>query len=188
MSTRSSVDKLPPEVRAWLVQRLKELGFANYDQLCDELNQKLLATGADDEISRAALGRWGKQKKDAQERMLRSIEMAKSMSELADDDADMLGQAVIANAQSQLFELQALADELGDLDPKEKAAKATLITKIAHCAADVARAGNAQKKWNAELKARVKKAQDAAANIGRKGGLSAGNVDLIREAIAGAIA
>lgn len=186
--TRSTVDKLPVEVRAWLVQRLKEFGFGNYDQLCDELNHKLQAAGEEDEISRAALGRWGKNQKAAQERMLRAIEMAKSMTEIADDDADILGQAVIANAQSQLMELQTLCDELGDLDPKEIKAKAGLITKISHCAADVARAGNAQKKWNAELKARVKKAQDAAANIGRKGGLSAGNVELIREAIAGAIA
>jgi len=181
--SRSSLEQIPSEAKAWLDQELKDRGFAGYDDLEQLLNIKLAEHGYELSISRAALGRYGKAKKDAQQQLLRSIEMAKSLNEISEDEADALGMANTAFAQSTLLDLQMKAQELADLDPKQLSAKTTLITKLIHCAADVARASTSQKKWANEINTRIRKAQDDATRIGKKGGMSAGNIDLLRQAI-----
>lgn len=183
MPAPSSINQLPSEVKSWLDQELKDRNFAQYSDLEAALNAKLADHDLELTISRSALGRYGQQRKQAQEQLLRSIEMAKSLTEVGDDQADMLGQANTAMAQSSILELQIKAQELADSKPEDLKGKASLIRGLVHAASDIARASTNQKKWASEVNQRIAKASAEAEQIAQKGGLSTQNVALIREAL-----
>lgn len=64
MSRRSSIEKLAPEVRRMIQERLYARGFSNYVELTEELRQEGI------EVSKSALHRFGKKL----ERALKELE------------------------------------------------------------------------------------------------------------------
>jgi transposase-like protein len=64
MSQRSSIEKLAPEVRRMIQERLYARGFSNYVELTEELRQEGV------EVSKSALHRFGKKL----ERTLKELE------------------------------------------------------------------------------------------------------------------
>lgn len=93
----SSVDTLPPEVKAWLDQELVRLGFRDYDGLTAALH------GQGWTISRTALGRYGKQFKEEQKELKQTIEMAKAFAEVVGDDGAAMNRTLTALAQQELM-------------------------------------------------------------------------------------
>lgn len=93
----SSVKRLPPEMKAWLDQELVRRHFTGYIQLA-----KLLAEQGY-EISKSALGRYGKKFKAEQEQLKQSIEMAKAFTEVVGDDGAAMNTTLTTLAQQELM-------------------------------------------------------------------------------------
>ncbi len=77
----SSIEKLPPEVRAWLDQELVRLGFSNYTELTKSLNEQGWT------ISRSALGRYGKNYKEQVKQQRERADAIRNLAEVYQDDA-----------------------------------------------------------------------------------------------------
>ncbi len=93
----SSVKKLPPEVKAWLDQELVRRQFTGYIPLAELLAEQGY------EISKSALGRYGKKFKEEQKNLKQSIEMAKAFAEVVGDDGAALNQTLTVLAQQELM-------------------------------------------------------------------------------------
>lgn len=93
----SSIEALPVEVKAWLDQELVRLGFRDYTGLAQALKDQ------GHEISRSAIGRYGKNFKEEQKRLKQSIEMAKAFAEVVGDDGAAMNQTLTALAQQELM-------------------------------------------------------------------------------------
>lgn len=122
---RSSVDKLPSEVKAWLDQQLSKSNFSNYNELTEQLNDKLECHDLELSISRSSLGRYGKKIKHRMQDMRRSAEIAKLMADSMSDDEDAMSQATVGLAQDTIFQMmigireQMDADENAAITPKQ---------------------------------------------------------------------
>jgi len=55
------VDSLPPEIRDWLQQTLRERGFSGYAEITDELNTRLAEAGKVVEFHPATVHRFGQE-------------------------------------------------------------------------------------------------------------------------------
>jgi len=93
----SSIRTLPTEAKAWLDQELVRRQFTGYVQL-----EALLAEQGY-EISKSALGRYGKKFKQEQTQLKQSIEMAKAFAEVVGDDGAAMNQTLTALAQQELM-------------------------------------------------------------------------------------
>ncbi len=93
----SSVKKLPSDTKAWLDQELVRRNFTGYVQLAALLAEQGY------EISKSALGRYGKRFQAEQARLKESIEMAKAFAEVVGDDGAAMNQTLTALAQQELM-------------------------------------------------------------------------------------
>lgn len=150
MPPPSKVDRLPLETRDWLNRELIARGFGGYS----ELAQALADMGY--EISRSAVHRHGQ----ALERKLAAIkastEAARLIAEAAPDDEDARSAAVISMVQTEMFDvllaLQDAQDEDADIDAAERV---KLLARAAKSIAELSRASVNQKKWAADVRAKV---------------------------------
>lgn len=135
MPVPSNISLLPEEVRNELNIRLKGNGFSDYEVLASWLQEEGF------EISRSAVGRYGKDFKDQVKALKESTEMAKFLvNEVGDDDGAM-NDALLRTLQHKLFGLLRTLNA----DPKK-----VNINSITRAVADLSRAAVAQKKWMAE--------------------------------------
>lgn len=93
----SSIDVLPVEVKAWLDQELVTRNFTDYRAIAGLLAQRGY------EISKSAVGRYGKKFKKEQQELKQSIEMAKAFAEVVGDDGAAMNQTLTALAQQELM-------------------------------------------------------------------------------------
>ncbi|HHO59900.1 MAG TPA: DUF3486 family protein [Thiotrichales bacterium] len=93
----SSIETLPTETKAWLDQELVRRGFSGYSELAEMLASRGY------ELSRSALGRYGKKFKDEQKQLKQSIEMAKAFAEVIGDDGAAMNQTLTALMQQELM-------------------------------------------------------------------------------------
>jgi len=93
----SSVIRLPTEVKAWLDQELVRRQFTGYLELESLLEQQGY------EVSKSALGRYGKKFKEEQKELRQSIEMAKAFAEVVGDDGAAMNTTLTALAQQELM-------------------------------------------------------------------------------------
>lgn len=61
MPPPKKVDQLPPEIRDWLQQTLRERGFSDYVAITDELNDKLAEAGKVVNFHHATVHRFGQE-------------------------------------------------------------------------------------------------------------------------------
>lgn len=168
----SSVEVLPPEVKAWLDQELVRLGFRDYTGLATALAER------GHEISRSALGRYGKSFKEEQQRLRQSIEMAKAFAEVVGDDGAAMNQTLTALAQQ---ELMAVVRE-GRYDDNIK------LPALVQSIAQLNRSDINTRKFQIEQAARRKalaEAADQAAASAAGQGMSAEAIDAIKRDILG---
>ena len=151
----STVKTLPKDDREWLEKQLLERNFSDYDGLVKLLAERGL------EISRSALGRFGKEFKEYCENIKRTTELALMLTTELGDDANTIGDAALRSMQAQL--LQALPDydwsQIHEMEPGE----------LSLAISRLSRAGVNQKKWMAEAKramAESKKAIEGLVNEG----------------------
>lgn len=168
----SSIETLPVEVKAWLDQELVRMGFRDYSGLAQALKEQ------GHEISRSAIGRYGKSFKEEQKRLKQSIEMAKAFAEVVGDDGAAMNQTLTALAQQ---ELMAIVRE-GRYDEEIK------LPALVQSIAQLNRSDINTRKFQIEQAARRKALNDAADQAeqsltGR--GMSKDAVDAIKREILG---
>lgn len=154
MGRKSSIDRLPPEVKRHIEARLAD-GRMTLDELIADLHQHFPSAAAVGELpSRTAVHRYG-QKLDRRLAAIRaSTEAARMISEYAGDEKDTRSEAVLALIQTEMFDsiinLQEATEE--EVDPVERMA---LLSKAAKNMATMTRASIALKKHQAEVAERV---------------------------------
>ncbi|AKH64900.1 MULTISPECIES: DUF3486 family protein [Photorhabdus] len=178
MARRSTIDKLPEDVRHWLERALTESGFSGYQELENLLKDKGYT------ISKSAIHRYGQKIEKRYGAIRAATEAARMLTEGAVDDQDARSEAVIALIQTELFEsiIQFQEAEDGEIAPKERV---TLLSKVAKNVATLSRASVNLKKFQSEVRARAETAASNAEKIARKGGLSAEAVAALRREILG---
>lgn len=176
MPPRSKVERLPAAIKQWLDSRLVDGGFAGYDLLEAEVNQRLGAAGADFKIGKSSIHRYGTQFEDRLKSLKLVSQQAKAMIDGSPDEEDAVSQALIRMTQEKLFNVV--------LDLKVDPDKLNLAG-VTRAIADLARASISNKKYAAEVKTRTAAAAESVAQVVKKAGLSADAVDQIRREILG---
>lgn len=177
MGQRSKVTTLPPEVREWLDQSLRENNFAGYRQIAAELQ------GRGYSISKTAVHSYGQNLEKKLAAIRASTEAARAIAAAAPDDADQRSGAVISMLQTQLFDVLVNAQQLND--EKDPGRRMKLLSSLAANVSKLSNASGRQKKHELEIRAKAAAAADTAASIAKKGGLSQDGVEQIRRQILG---
>ncbi len=94
----SSVETLPSEVKVWLDQELVRLGFRNYTDLTRAL------TDQGYQISRSAVGRYGKNLKQRVKQQKEKAEVIRSLADVFEDDAPAIMQGSMGIALTAVMD------------------------------------------------------------------------------------
>lgn len=167
MPPRSKVATLPAEVKAWLDHALAENNFSDYEALSAELTERGFA------ISKSALHRYGQNFEERLSALKVASEQARAVVSAAPDEEGAVNEALMRLVQEHLFRL--LMSEEGKID----------LPKVAKAVAELGKASIAQKKWQAEVRAKAEAAASEVEKIAKKGGLDAETVAEIRREILG---
>ena len=180
MPRRSKIYDLPQELRDELNERLVSSGFQDYEGLTAWLEDNGF------KLSRSAVHRYGSALQDefdeAMGAVRKTTQMAKAWSDSDEDTQGALMGATSQMVQEQLMQIT-LALRKAEHEP-EKAAKH--MATISHALADLGRMTINQKKWALEVRKEVmREAADKAAEVAKRGGLSADVVNDLRRELLG---
>ncbi|MBI1626930.1 phage protein Gp27 family protein [Comamonas suwonensis] len=191
MGRKSSIDRMTPEVKAY-IQAMLATGSQTLDELIADLQQRFPAEASAGELpSRSALHRYGAKLDRRLSAIRASTEAARLIQAHAGDDKDARSEALTAMVQTELFDAILLLQEADDpeADPAERV---TLLSKAAKNIATLTRSSVNLKQFQAKVEAEARKRAlaDAAATAettAKAQGLSAGGVAALRAAIMGAM-
>ena len=180
MGRESAIDRLPPDIKKLLDDKLFDNGFNGYVDLETWLREQGY------EISKSSIHRYGQKVERKLAAVQASTQAAMMIAEQAPDDADVRSQAVLSLVQTELFnalvDLQNATDDENAMSPADRI---KLFGQAGKGIANVTTASVNQKKWQVEVRDKAQKAADAVENIVSKGGLSGDTVQMIRKEILG---
>ncbi len=176
MAKRSKIVALPSAVKAWLDRALVDGNFSGYEALEAELKARGYAIG------KSSIHRYGTNLERRLSAIKASTQAAAAIAAAAPDDADLRSAAVISLIQTEVFETLVQVQESEELDP---VARMNALSKVAKNIATLTRASVGQKKWELEIREKVKAVADRVARLTKKGGFSAKTADDIRREILG---
>ena len=192
MGRKSSIDRLEPEIKAY-IQAMLASGSMTLDELIADLRERWPAQSGSGELpSRSALHRYGSKLDRRLTAIRASTEAAKLIQAHAGDDKDARSEALTAMVQTELFEaILALqeADEVGEdgekADPGERVA---LLSKAAKNIATLTRSSINLKEFQAKVEeaTRKKLLEEQRAKLEAmpvKGGVTPETKQAIREAL-----
>ena len=198
MAPKSSIDRLDPEIKAY-IQSMLAVGSMTLDELIVDLREKFpVAANTSDLPSRSALGRYGQKLNRRLAAIKASTEAAKIIRAHAGDDNDARSEALVAMVQTELFEAILALQEVDEPPPEgisaEEAAanRVALLSKAAKNIATLTRGSVNLKQFQAQVEERTRKrafeeAATTAETTAKAQGLSAIGVAKLREAIMGAM-
>lgn len=157
MARKSSVDRLPEDIKAYIQGRLADGGMT-LDELIDDLRGRFPSQAATGELpSRSAVYRYGVKLERRLAAIRASTEAAKIIRAQAGDEMDARSEALTAMIQSELFEsiitLQEASDD--EMDPAERVG---LLASAAKNIATLTRSSVTLKKFQSEAEERGRKA------------------------------
>ncbi|EOG7779414.1 TPA: phage protein Gp27 family protein [Pseudomonas aeruginosa] len=187
MGRKSSISRLPDQVRAYIEGRLAD-GRMTLDELIADLQAQFPSQAEAGELpSRAAVHRYGKKLERRLAAIRASTEAAKLIRAQAGDDLDARSEALTAMIQSELFESIISLQEAGDeeMDPADRVG---LLASAAKNIATLTRSSVTLKKFQAEAEERARQAllaeQKAKLDaMPSKGGVTEATKQAIREAL-----
>lgn len=161
MGRKSSIDRLDPEIKAY-IQAMLASGSMTLDELIADLQARYPAAATAGSLpSRSAVGRYGQKLERRLSAIRASTEAAKMIQAHAGDDKDARSEALTAMVQTELFEaILALqdADEVGEdgekADPGERVA---LLSKAAKNIATLTRSSINLKEFQAKVEEATRK-------------------------------
>lgn len=178
MAQRSSVEKLPTDVRHELERKLADNGFGNYTELANWLKSQGW------QISRSAVHRYGAKVQKRFASIKASTEAARLIAEGASDEGDTRSEALVAMVQTELFD--ALV-EIGDMDNLTAVEKFNMIAKASKNVASLTSASTRLKKFQTELKDKMDKAFAEIEQQNKQGTLDEHTLKRIRTEVYGLI-
>ncbi|AAQ13948.1 small terminase subunit [Pseudomonas phage B3] len=187
MGRKSSISRLPDQVRAYIEGRLAD-GRMTLDELIADLQAQFPSQAEAGELpSRAAVHRYGQKLERRLAAIRASTEAAKLIRAQAGDDLDARSEALTAMIQSELFESIISLQEAGDeeMDPADRVG---LLASAAKNIATLTRSSVTLKKFQAEAEERARQAllaeQKAKLDaMPSKGGVTEATKQAIREAL-----
>jgi hypothetical protein len=184
MGRKSTISRLPPEVKAFIEGKLAE-GRSTLDELIAALHERFPShQAAGDMPSRSAVHRYGQKLERSLSAIRASTEAAKLIQAQAGDDQDARSEAVIALVQTEMFDSIIAIQEAGDEETSSED-RLALMSKAAKNIATLTRASIAQKQYKATVVAKAQAAADTVDKLAKKGGLTAETAAQIRREILG---
>ncbi|CDF99252.1 DUF3486 family protein [Avibacterium paragallinarum] len=174
MAPRSSIEKLPEDVRRWLERALTENGFSGYVELESLLREKGYS------ISKSAIHRYGKQIESRLKAIKDSAEIAKLITEQVDDEGDSQSDALMRLVQTDLMNLLIEARNVESLSVKDRLKALGMIGKNI---ASMTTASVKLKEYQAEHKAKVQAKLDELARTADKDGTDLPTLERVRQSI-----
>lgn len=154
MARASAVDKLSPEHKRMLDDKLFDNGFNGYF----ELEKWLRELGY--EISKSAIHRYGQKMERKLNATKIATEMAIHFAENVGDDTGALSSATLGILQTEMFNAIVALKDLEGADesdePIDPEKRLLMLGKISRSISEVAKANIAQKKWEMEVREKVK--------------------------------
>jgi hypothetical protein len=157
MAPRSKADLLPDEVRRELEQRLIKSGFSDYAALTDWLTEQGF------EISRSAVHRFGSRFEDRIRALRLSTEKARAVVQASPDDAGDMNEALVRLTQQAAFDLLMEME----LDPET-----IEFPKLVRAISDLNRSSVTLKKYQAEMREKLKTAAEEVRQLAANAGVS----------------
>lgn len=187
MARKSSLDKLPDVIRAYIQGKLAD-NRMTLDELIADLQQVFPEEAAAGELpSRSAVGRYGQKLERRLAAIRASTEAAKIIRDQAGDKEDARSEALTAMIQSELFESIMALQEAGneEMSPAERVG---LLADAAKNIATLTRSSVTLKKYQAEAEERGRKQlleeqKARLAAMETKGGVTEETRNAIREAL-----
>ncbi len=176
MPKRSKIATLPAEIRKYLDRTLIEGNFSGYEAL----EADLAARGYS--IGKSSIHRYGANLERRLAAIKASTEAAVMIMDAAPDDQDARSGAIVSLVQTELFDTIMKLQEAVDADP---AARVKLLSAAAKNIATLTRASVSLKKWQVEIRDKLKAVADRVSRMAKKGGFSAKTADDIRREILG---
>lgn len=176
MAPRSSIEKLPEDVRRWLERALTENGFSGYVELENLLKEKGY------QISKSAIHRYGQKVENRLKAIKESAEIAKLITDQVDDEGDSQSDALMRLVQTDLMNLLIDARNVDKLDIKDRM---KILGNIGKNIAAMTNSSVKLKQHQADVKRRAEIAAAETEKIVVQAGLSADTVKMIKEQILG---
>ncbi len=187
MGRKSSISRLPPEIKSY-IEAMLATGAQTLDELIADLQQRYpAATLAGNLPSRSAVQRYG-QKLDRRLLAIRaSTQAALMIREHAGDSGDARSEALTALVQTELFEALIDLQEADDseLDPAERIGMLSSAAKnIATLTRSSVNLKQFQAKWEEDMRKKIMAEQREKLDaLGTKGGVTEDTKRAIREAL-----
>jgi hypothetical protein len=177
MARPNNINILPSEVKAWLDKTLLEGNFTGYQALAEYLQQQGYG------ISKSGLHRYGSKLERRLATIKATVDASKIIAQEVDDPENDLNGALASLTQAGMFNVLVNIEEASaETDPSEQL---KLYTSAAKGVAELGRMSIANKKWQAEVRAKAEAAANKVETLGKKGGLSAETAEAIRREILG---
>jgi hypothetical protein len=157
MARKSSIHRLPPEVKGYIEAQLAA-GACTLDELIADLQARFPQEAQAGELpSRSAIHRYGHKLERRLSAIKASTEAAKLIREQAGDDKDARSEALTALVQTELFEAILALQEADDpeADPQQRVA---MLSGAAKNIATLTRSSVNLKKFQAEVEAAARQA------------------------------
>ena len=187
MGRKSSIDRLDPEIKAY-IQAMLASGSQTLDELIADLQARYPAAATAGSLpSRSAVGRYGKKLEQRLASVRATTEAMRLVREHAGDEMDARSEALMAMVQTELFEAMMALKEADDPDTDPAERVALLSTAGKHLA--TLTSGSVRlKRYQAEAEERGRKKllEEQRAKLEampNKGGVTADTKAKIREAL-----
>ena len=187
MGRKSSIDRLDPEIKAY-IQAMLASGSMTLDELIADLQGRFPAAAtAGDLPSRSAVGRYGQKLERRLSAIRASTEAAKLIQAQAGDDKDARSEALTALVQTELFEAILALQEADDPEANLED-RVAMLSNAAKNIATLTRSSVNLKQFQAKVekdtRERLLAEQRAALDaMGSKGGVTDDTKRAIREAL-----
>ena len=155
MGRKSSIDRLAPEIKAY-IQAMLASGSMTLDELIADLQARYPAAAtAGDLPSRSAVHRYGTKLERRLSAIRASTEAAKMIQAHAGDDKDARSEALVAMVQTELFEAILALQEADEVDENGERAdpgdRVALLSKAAKNIATLTRSSINLKEFQAKV-------------------------------------
>ncbi|OOZ41648.1 hypothetical protein BOW53_02930 [Solemya pervernicosa gill symbiont] len=170
---KSTIETLPPEVKAWLDGELVRRGFHDYVELAELLKEEGY------EISKSAVGRYGKRQKEQLKTLRQKAEMAKAAAQVFGADHIAISQGTIATS------IAAIVDAI---EEREYGTDKEKLSSLAGALPKLISTDLSTRKFQIEQAARTKALDEAAEAVGKAAqqqGLTADQAQFWREQVLG---
>lgn len=174
MAPRSSIEKLPEDVRRWLERALTENGFSGYVELENLLKEKGY------QISKSAIHRYGQQIEQRLKAIKESAEIAKLITQSVDDDGDSQSDALMRLVQTDLMNLLIEARNIEGLSVEKRL---KTLSGLGKNIASMVSASVKLKEYQAEYRTKLQAKLDDLARTAEQDGTDLPTLERVRQSI-----